>query len=50
MRRMSLDIETYSSVDLRNASVYRYAEAEDFQILLLAYSFDDGPVQLIDLM
>lgn len=49
MRRMSLDIETYSSVDLRNASVYRYAEAEDFQILLLAYSVDDGPVQLIDL-
>lgn len=49
MQRMSLDIETYSSVDLRSASVYRYAEAEDFQILLLAYSFDDGPVQLIDL-
>ena len=49
MRRMSLDIETYSSVDLRNASVYRYAEAEDFQILLLAYSFEDGPVHLIDL-
>lgn len=49
MRRMSLDIETYSSVDLRNASVYRYAEAKDFQILLLAYAIDDGPVELIDL-
>ena len=41
MREMSIDIETYSSVDLVKSGVYRYAEAPDFEILLFAYAFDD---------
>lgn len=49
MNHISLDIETYSSVDLNKSSVYRYSEAPDFEILLLGYSVDDGPVQVVDL-
>lgn len=49
MRRITLDIETYSSVDLLKCGVYKYAGSEDFEILLLAYAYDDEPVQLIDL-
>lgn len=45
---MSLDIETYSDVDLSKSGVYKYTEG-DFHILLLSYAFDDGEVQLIDL-
>ncbi|HHY0011912.1 TPA: DNA polymerase [Clostridioides difficile] len=48
MRTLSIDIETYSSVDLANSGVYRYAEAPDFEILLLGYSVDAGPVQVVD--
>ena len=46
---LSIDIETYSEVDLGKAGVYRYAEDPSFEILLLAYAFDDGPVDVIDL-
>ena len=46
---LSVDIETYSSVDLGECGVYPYVEAPDFQILLFAYAFDDEPVQCIDL-
>lgn len=46
---LGIDIETYSSVDLRNTTVYRYVEAPDFTILLFAYAVDDEPVKLIDL-
>lgn len=49
MRSLSIDIETYSSVSLQKSGVYRYAEAEDFEILLFGYSVDSGPVQVIDL-
>jgi len=49
MPTLSIDIETYSSVDLTKSGVYPYTEAEDFTILLLAYAFDDGPVQIVDL-
>ena len=49
MNHISLDIETYSSVDLNKSSVYRYSEAPDFEILLLGYSVDDDPVQVVDL-
>lgn len=44
LNHISLDIETYSSVDLNKSSVYRYSEAPDFEILLLGYSVDDNPV------
>lgn len=46
---LSIDIETYSSVDITKCGVYAYTEAEDFQILLFAYAYDDEPVDIIDL-
>ena len=49
MRKISIDIETFSSVDLGKSGVYKYAESEDFEILLFAYSIDDGEVKVIDL-
>ena len=49
MDNISIDIESYSSVDLRKAGVYKYAEADDFEILLFAYSVDGGEVQVVDL-
>lgn len=49
MKTLSIDIETYSSIDLRASGVYRYAESPDFEILLFGYAFDDEPVQVVDL-
>ncbi len=49
MKSISMDVETYSSEDLRKSGVYRYCEAPDFEILLFAYSVDGGEVQLADL-
>lgn len=45
---LSLDLETYSSVDLGKSSVYRYVESPDFDILLLGFSADGSPVQVVD--
>lgn len=47
-RRLFVDIETFSSVDIREAGAFRYMEAPDFEILLIAYAWDDGPVQVLD--
>jgi len=44
---LHLDIETYSSLNLRQHGVYASAESPDFRLLLLAYAFDDGPVELV---
>ena len=49
MKAISIDIETFSSVDLGKSGVYRYAEGEDFEVLLFGYSIDGGEVQVIDL-
>ena len=49
MKFMSIDIESYSDIDINKAGVYRYVDTEEFKILLFAYSVDGGPVQLIDL-
>ena len=49
MRNISLDIETYSSTELAKCGVYKYAEAPDFEILLLSYSMDGGPVKTVDI-
>ena len=49
MQHLSIDIETYSSVNLQKAGVYKYAESPDFDILLFGYSVDGGAVQVIDL-
>ena len=48
MRELGIDIETYSSYDLKSCGVYRYVEAPDFTILLFSYSVDGGPVQCVD--
>lgn len=50
MQHMSIDIETKSSVDIGKAGAYRYAQSEDFEILLFAYKLgDSAPVQVVDL-
>ena len=47
--KLYIDIETFSSVDIRTAGLFKYAESEDFEVLLLAYAIDDGDVEIIDL-
>jgi DNA polymerase len=49
MHVISIDIETFSDIDLGKCGVYRYAESPSFDILLFAYSIDDGQIKLIDL-
>ena len=49
MKTLSIDIETYSSVILQKAGVYKYTESPDFEILLFGYSADGAPVQTVDL-
>lgn len=49
MRTLSIDIETYSSIDLARSGVYKYTESPDFRILLFGYAVDEGDVHLIDL-
>lgn len=49
MRLLDIDIETYSSVDLPKAGVYKYSESEDFEVLLFAYAVDGGSVHVVDL-
>lgn len=49
MRELHIDIETYSSVDISSAGAYKYMQSIDFEILMIAYAFDEEPVQIIDL-
>lgn len=49
MQTLSLDLETYSDVDLVKCGVYRYCESPNFEILLFGCAVDDGDVQVIDL-
>ena len=49
IQSLSLDLETFSSVDLKKCGVYKYAEADDFEILLLAYSADGSEVRVVDI-
>ena len=49
MRHLSIDIETFSDIDIQKAGAYRYAQSEQFRIMLFAYSFDGEEVQVIDL-
>lgn len=47
-RTLSIDLETFSSVDIGKCGAYKYVESDDFEILLFAYSCDYGPVTVID--
>lgn len=49
MKELSIDLETYSDVDIKKSGVYRYAEFDNFEILLFAVSIDSGPVTVYDL-
>ena len=49
MKHLSIDIETYSDVDIGKAGLYRYCDSPAFDILLFAYACDFGQVQVVDL-
>lgn len=49
IQEMSIDLETYSDVDIKKGGVYKYAEADNFEILLFAVSINNGPVVVYDL-
>ena len=49
MRTLSIDIETYSDVDLSKCGVYKYASSPAFEILLFGYAVDGGDVRVVDL-
>lgn len=48
LHHLSIDIETYSDVDIKKAGLYKYAQSPAFQIILLAYSLDGAPVEVLD--
>ena len=48
MKTLSIDIETYGSIDLTKSGVYKYTQ-NDFEILLIAYAYDDEEIKIIDL-
>ena len=48
MATLAIDLETYSDNDIKYG-VYKYVDSPNFEILLLGYSFDDEPVQVVDL-
>jgi DNA polymerase len=48
MKTLGIDIETFSSADLKKTGVYKYSESPDFEILLFGYSVDCGEVQVVD--
>lgn len=49
MRILHIDLETFSSVDLKKSGLYKYVQSLDFSILLFAYAYDNDPVRVIDL-
>ena len=48
-RTLSIDLETYSEIDIAKCGSFRYIDDESFEILLLGYAFDDEPVTVVDL-
>ena len=49
MKTISIDIESYSSIDLPKSGVYKSAESPDFEVILFGYSVDGGDVRVVDL-
>lgn len=48
-KNLFIDVETYSSVDIKESGAYKYIESSDFEILIIGYALDDGPVKIVDL-
>lgn len=48
-KNLFIDVETYSSVDIKESGAYKYIESPDFEILILGYALDNGPVIIVDL-
>ena len=49
MKELSIDLETYSDIDIQKCGAYKYAESENFEILLFGVSVDGSPVKVYDL-
>ena len=49
IHELSIDLETYSDIDISKCGAYKYAESENFEILLFGVSVDNAPVQVYDL-
>lgn len=49
MRDLFIDIETYSSVDIKSSGAYKYIESPDFEVLIVGYAFDDEDVKIVDM-
>lgn len=49
IKELSIDLETYSDIDIKKSGVYKYSESDSFEILLLAVSINSGPVTVYDL-
>lgn len=50
IEKLSIDIETFSSINLVKSGVYRYVESDNFEILLFAYSVNDEEVKIVDIV
>lgn len=50
VKKIHIDVETFSSVDIRKSGAYKYCESIDFEILMVAYAFGDNPIKIIDLL
>ena len=48
-RILFVDTETFSATDIRSAGAYKYMEDDAFEVLLLPYAWNDGPVRVLDL-
>lgn len=48
-KNLFIDVETYSSVDIKESGAYKYIESPDFEILIIGYALDDSPVKIVDL-
>lgn len=49
IKELSIDLETYSDIDISKCGAYKYAESDNFEILLFGVSVDNGPVIVYDL-
>ena len=49
MQHLNIDIETRSSVNISKSGAYKYAQSEDFEVLLFSYKLNDDPTKIVDL-